>query len=453
MYAPTRRTFIRQTACAALTTSGILNTIFDLRRLSAATIPSGTDYKALVCLFLYGGNDANNVIIPHDASGYGSYAAARGILAIPQASLLSLTLQNGDGRDFGFHPSLPELQSLFNQGHLGVVANVGTLVAPITRAQYLSGGAAVPPQLFSHADQSVQWQTSVPDQPPRTGWGGRMADVLHSLNGNAQISLSISIAGTNTFEVGNTVLPYSVGSNGSIGLAGFDGSANANIRLQAFRDLLALPHNNLFEKAYSDTVTRSIAANDLLTSALAGIPPLQTIFPATALAQQLNMVAKLIAARTNLGMRRQIFFCSVGGYDTHGDQLAGQANLLTELSQALNAFYSATIELSVAQDVTAFTASDFGRTFPTNGSGSDHGWGSHQFVLGGMVQGGRLFGTFPTLSVNGPDDTGQGRWIPTTSVDEFSATLATWFGVSNSDLSIVLPNIGRFAHPNLGIFG
>src|ERR1700730_13215207 len=363
MYSPTRRTFIRQAACAALGTTGLLNTIFDLRKLSAATI-SGSDssYKALVCLFLYGGNDANNVIVPHDANGYASYAAARAGLAIPQASLLPINLSGG--RDFGFHPNLPELQTLFNQGKLSMVSNVGTLVGPITRAQYLSGGAAVPPQLFSHADQSVQWQTSVPDQPARTGWGGRMADVLHSLNGNSQISLSISIAGTNTFEVGNTVLPYNVSSDGSVGLAGFDGSANANVRLQAFRDLLALPHNNLFEKAYSDTVSRSIAANDLLTSALAGVPPLQTVFPTTALAKQLSMVARLIAARTNLSMRRQIFFCSVGGYDTHGDQLAGQANLLTELSQALNAFYSATNELGVAQDVTAFTASDFGRTFP-----------------------------------------------------------------------------------------
>jgi uncharacterized protein (DUF1501 family) len=452
MYSPTRRTFIRQAACAALTTSGLLNTIFDLRRLSAATIANTGDYKALVCLFLYGGNDANNVIIPHDTAGYNSYAAARGVLAIPQASLLPLTLQGGDGRDFAFHPNLSELQALFNQGHLGIVANVGTLVGPVTRAQYLAHGAAVPPQLFSHADQSVQWQTSVPDQVSQTGWGGRMADLLHSLNGASKISLSISIAGTNTFEVGNTVIPYSVSPNGSVGLAGFDGSANANVRLQAFKDLLALPHNNLFEQAYSDTVSRSIAANELLTSALAGVPPLQTVFPNTALAQQLNMIAKLIAARTSLGMSRQIFFCSVGGYDTHGDQLTGQSNLFAELSQALNAFYSATGEMGVAEQVTAFTASDFGRTFPTNGSGSDHGWGSHQFVLGGAVQGGRLFGTFPTLAVNGPDDTGQGRWIPTTSVDEFSATMATWFGVSASDLPTVLPNIGRFAHPNLGIF-
>ncbi|HZE56837.1 MAG TPA: DUF1501 domain-containing protein [Chthoniobacterales bacterium] len=453
MTSPTRRTFIRQAACAALTTTGILNTIFDLRRLSAAPLDTSDDYKALICLFLFGGNDANNVIVPHDASGYASYAAARGILAIPQASLLPLTLQNGDGRDFGFHPNLAELQALFNQGKLGLVSNVGTLVAPVTRAQYLAGGAAVPPQLFSHADQSVQWQTSVPDVISKTGWGGRLADVLQSLNAGSKISLNISIAGTNTFEVGNTVLPYVVSPNGSVGLAGFDGSANANVRLQAFKDLLALPHNNLFEQAYADTVSRSIAANDLLTSALAGIPAFQTVFPNTSLGQQLSMIAKLIAARNNLSMKRQIFFCSVGGYDTHGDQLAGQANLLTELSQGMNAFYNATVELGVASQVTTFTASDFGRTYPTNGSGSDHGWGSHQFVLGGAVQGGRLFGTFPTLAVNGPDDTGQGRWIPTTSVDEFSATLATWFGVAASDLPTVLPNIGRFAHPSLGIFG
>ena len=235
MTAPTtRRSFIRQTACAALTTTGILNTILDLRRLSAAPLDT-SDYKALVCLFLYGGNDANNLLVPHDANGYASYAKARGTLAIPQASLLPLTMSNGDGRDFGLHPNLVELQTLFNQGKLGVVTNVGTLVAPVTRAQYLAGGAAVPPQLFSHADQSVQWQTSVPDVISKTGWGGRMADMLQSLNAGSKISLNISIAGTNTIEVGNTVLPYSISPTGSIGLAGFDGSANANVRLRRSR--------------------------------------------------------------------------------------------------------------------------------------------------------------------------------------------------------------------------
>ena len=451
MYSPTRRTFIRQAACAALGTSGLLSTIFDLRKLSAATITDG-DYKALVCLFLYGGNDANNVIVPRDTAGYTSYAVARGNLAVTRQSLLPLTLQDGDGRDFGFHANLPELQALFHQGKLGIVANVGTLVAPITRAQYLAGGAAVPPQLFSHADQAVQWQTSVPDQPPKTGWGGRTADLLHSLNRDSKISLSISIAGTNTFEVGNIVMPYQVSPSGSIGLTGFNNSAVSNVRLQAFKDLIAQPQQNVFSQAYADTVTRSIANNELLTAALAGLPPFQTAFPATNLGRQLNMVAKLIAARNTLGMRRQIFFCAVQGYDTHGDQVAAHGPLLTELSQAMSAFYSSTVELGVAQQVTSFTASDFGRTFPTNGTGSDHGWGSHQFVLGGAVSGGRLYGTFPTLAVNGPDDTGRGRWIPTTSVDEFSATLASWFGVSNSELPIVFPNIRRFAKPNLGFF-
>ena len=451
MYAPTRRTFIRQAACAALGTSGLFNTLFDLRKISAATLVGG-DYKALVCLFLYGGNDANNVIIPHDPSGYASYAAARGTLAVTRESLLPLTLAAGDGRDFGFHANLPELQTLFNNGQLAMVANVGTLVAPITRAQYLAGGAAVPEHLFSHSDQSVQWQTSVPDQPLLTGWGGRTADLLRSLNGTSNISLAISLAGTNTFEVGNTVIPYQVSPTGSIAFTGLSGSAIADARYQGFQQLMALPRNNLFAQTYSGTVTRAIENNALLTNALASVPPLATVFPASSLASQLNMVAKIISARTALGMQRQIFFCAVSGYDTHGDQLTAHANLLTELSQGMNAFYNATAELGVASNVTTFSASDFGRTFPTNGSGSDHGWGSHQFVMGGAVRGSRLFGTFPTLAVNGPDDTGQGRWIPTTSVDEFSATLATWFGVSATDLPTVLPNIGRYANPNLGFF-
>jgi uncharacterized protein (DUF1501 family) len=445
MHSPIRRTFIRQAACAALGASGLVGTIWDLRKLSAATSLVGTDYKALVCVFLHGGNDANNVIIPHDATGYASYAAARGILAIPQSSLLPLTFLDGDTRDFGFHPKLPELQSLFNQGKLAMVANVGTLVGPITKAEYLSRGAAVPPQLFSHLDQSVQWQSSAPDQI-RFGWGGRIADLLSSVNGNSPISLTISVAGTNTFEVGNTVLPFQVSPVGGIALAGFNGSANANIRLQAFKALLAQPHNNLLEQAYADTVTRSIADNDILTA----VPTPSTTFPNTDLGRQLKMVARFINARSNLSMQRQIFFCAAQGYDTHGSQVSAQNSLLTELSQALAAFYSATEGMGVAQQVTTFTASDFGRTFPTNGSGSDHGWGSHQFVLGGAVLGGKLYGTFPTLAVGGPDDTGQGRWIPTTSVDEFSATMASWFGVADSDLPAVFPNIGRFASPNLG---
>ncbi|CAN5535461.1 DUF1501 domain-containing protein [soil metagenome] len=447
---PTRRTFIRQAACATLGTAGLLNTIFDLRKLSAATVSAPGDYKALVCLFLFGGNDANNALIPHDTAGYSSYAAARGGLALPRTALLRLKLQNGDGRDFAFHPRMAEMQSLFHAGKLGIIANVGTLVAPVTRAEFLAGRAAVPHQLFSHADQSVQWQTSVSDKPTRTGWGGRTADLLQSLNGESKISLTISLAGTNMFEVGNSVFPYQISPQGSIALNGLTGSPNANVRREAFKELLKLPHQNILEQAYADTVSRSIADSELLTSALAGVPSLKTEFRPGGLGAQLSMVAKLIAARQNLNMRRQIFFVAVQGYDTHGRQLPAQANLLGELSQGLSAFYRATEELGVAEQVTSFTASDFGRTFPTNGGGSDHGWGSHHFVVGGAVRGGRLYGKFPTLAVNGPDDTGRGRWIPTTSVDEFSATLASWFGIRASEMPTVLPNIGRFEHPNLG---
>ncbi len=449
----TRRAFIRQAACAALGTTGLLSTIWDLRKLSAA--PLSGDYKAIVCLFLYGGNDANNVLIPSDRTNYNVYAAARGNLAIARTSLRPLTIPIGDGRQYGFHPNLPELANLFNQGKLTMVANVGTLVAPTTRTDYVNGTAAVPKNLFSHEDQSVQWMTSVPDRGDvRTGWGGRAADLVASLNGNSQVSLSLSIAGTNTFEVGNSVVPYLISPDGSLGLRGL-GSDNPNegIRIQGFKNLLALPHNKLFEAAYSDTMSRSIAENEILTSALAGVNPLSTPFPDTDLGRQLAMISKLIAARGNLGMRRQIFFCAVGGYDTHGDQLAAQAGLMTELSSALSSFYSATVELGVDQSVTTFTASDFGRTLPTNGGGSDHGWGSHQFVMGGAVRGNQLYGKFPTLAVNGPDDTEDGRWIPTTSVDEFSATIARWFGVSASDMPTVFPNIGRFANPNLGFLG
>ncbi|MDB6146852.1 MAG: hypothetical protein JWO45_516 [Spartobacteria bacterium] len=453
MNQPTRRMFIRQAACAALGTSGLLSTIWDLRKMSAATMTDS--YKALVCLFLYGGNDANNVLIPNDAANYRTYSTARGGLAIPRASLRPLTIQSGDGRPYGFHPSLSELANLFNQGKLTMVANVGTLVAPTTRSDYVNGTAAVPNNLFSHEDQSVQWMTSVPDRVDiRTGWGGRAADLVASLNGNSKVSLALSIAGTNTFEVGNTVIPYLISPDGSLGLRGVvSDDPNDAIRIQGFKSLLALPHNKLFEAAYADTMSRSIAENEVLSGALSGVSALQTQFPTTELGRQLAMVARLISARSNLGMQRQIFFCAVGGYDTHGDQLASQSNLLRELSGAMNAFQSATVELGVDQSVTTFTASDFGRTLPTNGGGSDHGWGSHQFVMGGAVRGNRLYGAFPTLAVNGPDDTEDGRWIPTTSVDEFSATLARWFGVSDTDMSTVFPNIGRFAQPNLGFLG
>jgi uncharacterized protein (DUF1501 family) len=451
-----RRKFIRQAACAAVGTTSLASTVWNLRAMNAAaaqTLASGAEFRALVCLFLYGGNDANNMVVPRDDTNYASYANARGPLALAKDSLLSINLTTPDsqGRDFGLHPSMPELQSLFNNDkRLAIVANVGTLIEPLTRSQYLSGSARLPSQLFSHDDQQVEWQTAWPDAPSRSGWGGRLADLLTSFNNADSVSMSLSLAGTNTFQVGNNVFEYQISNNGSIGLSGFGGN-HGGIRYQAVQNILNLPHQNLFEAEFARITNRSIANNTLLTSALTGIT-LNTVFPSNSnLSDQLKMAAKLIAARDTLGMRRQIFFCSVGGYDTHENELASQTDLLAELSECMNAFYQATVELEVADRVTLFTASDFGRTFQSNGSGADHAWGSHALVMGGSVNGGNIYGSYPTLVLDGPDDVGEGRWIPTTSVDEYSATLAKWFGVSSqSDLQNVLPNIGNFQHPDLG---
>ena len=451
----TRRSFLRS-VCTAVGMTSLASTVFDLRRIAAAA-PLAGDYKALVCVFLYGGNDSNNVLVPR-GTDYAAYAAARGQLALAQPSLLSIApLSGGDGRQWALHPSLTGLRTLFNQQRLALVANVGPLVAPVTRAEYVAGTAALPPQLFSHSDQTVHWQTSLPDQPARSGWGGRVADLLHALNGTSEVSMSMSLAGNNTFQVGNSVTQYQLSPDGAIGLGWYyDGSDWNHPPSTAIRQLMARSYGNLFQAGYRDVFQRALDQDRLLSGALETAPPLQTAFPDTDLGRQLRMIARLISIREALGLRRQVFFCAAGGYDTHDGQIGAQAevgahaDLLTELDGALSSFYAATVELGVASDVTSFTASDFGRTYISNGGGSDHGWGAHHFVLGGAVSGGRFYGDVPTLAVYGPDDSSDGRWIPTTSVDEYSATLARWFGVSASEIPLVLPNIGRFNTPNLG---
>jgi uncharacterized protein (DUF1501 family) len=348
-----RRHFIRQAACAALGTTSIASTVWNLRAINAATAQairsatSGPEFRALVCLFLYGGNDANNMIVPTDNTTYNVYASARGPIALAQNSLLPLNLVTPDsqGRTFGLHPNMPELQSLFNNDRkLAIMANVGTLAEPTTAAQYLNGTANLPLQLFSHADQQVEWQTAWADGPRVTGWGGRLADLLTSFNNVDSIAMSISLSGSNTFQVGNQVSEYQVSTSGPLGLTGFGGT-DGQIRYQAVQDLLNLPHQNLFEAEFAKITNRAITNNALLTSALAGVT-LNTPFPANSdLSDQLQMIAKIIAVRDTLGMRRQIYFCSVGGYDTHSDELSTQNGLLAELSQCMNAFYQANLSV------------------------------------------------------------------------------------------------------------
>ena len=450
----TRRQFMRQSVCAAVGMTSLASTLFDLRRVAAAVAPaSGTDYKALVCVFLYGGNDSNNMLVPYDATDYASYASVRQGLALPQNTLLPINLlAGGDGRSWSLHPTMAGLQSLFSQQKMAILANVGPLVAPVTIDQWNNGTAALPPQLFSHSDQTLHWQTSIPDQPPATGWGGRVADMLRALNGTAQISMSMSLAGTNTFQVGNFVSQFQVQPGGTPGLANYT-TDPTDPQSNALRALLQASYGNLFQSGYRDVFQHALSNDLLLQSVFASLPPLQTQFPQTDLGVQLQTVAQLIEARTQLSQQRQVFFVATGGFDTHGGQLPAQVQLLQEVNDALSAFYAATVEMQVQNGVTAFTASDFGRTFLSNGDGSDHGWGSHHLIVGGAVQGGRLFGQVPTLAINGPNDTGDGRWIPSTSVDEYSATLAKWFGVSATDMPTVFPNLNRFNNPDLGFMG
>jgi uncharacterized protein (DUF1501 family) len=470
-----RRQFIRQAACAAVGTAGLTSAVRDLRFMNAAVAQTNiTDYKALVCIFMAGGNDSNNLILPTIQAEYDNYAAIRTpVLAIPQASILPISPLNSDGHAYGLHPACPELQTLFGEGKLATLFNVGTLIYPITRAQYQSGVLNKPPQLFSHSDQVTQWQTSIPDQPPLTGWGGRCADLLAAVQPGAPVSMSVTLSGANTFEVGNIMSQYSVSTSGAINLSGVSGT-----RLQTLTNLLALPNPNLQAKAYADVAEHSINTGSLLNTAIAAtVDPFWTVaFPGTittptsgvkfnsGLGPQLKMIARLIeaghrsVAQSGFGMKRQIFFCSVGGYDLHTNQTPGpgstaigsHANLLAEISQCMLAFQRGMEQIGLSNQVLCFTSSDFGRTFPSNGQGSDHGWGSHHLILGGAVRGQRTYGRFPTLAINGPDDTNTGRWIPTTAIDQYFSTIATWFGVDNSNLATVFPNLGRFSTSNLG---
>jgi uncharacterized protein (DUF1501 family) len=455
----TRREFLRRLAGAALATAGA-GAWSDLQRIAAAAtlapgLPkaAGEDYRALVCVFLFGGNDGNNTVIPTSATDYLQYSTGRTpALALAQPTLLPLAVQNTPGRTFGLHPAMAGLQALFNQGKAAIVANAGPLRAPTTREQYRARSVPIPPDLFSHSDQQAQWQSSISDGSPRSGWGGRLGDLVKSANGTNSSSTLISVTGNNLFQVGTTLSSFKVSPGNLVGFDFYKGAAATDPLSRGITELLGIPSSNLFEGAWKDVIARAIENQQVLASALAAAPPFATAFPDTGLGNQMEMIARLLSVRQPLGLRRQVFFASLGGFDTHGDeQLGRQADLLGELSGALSALYSATVELGCAELVTSFTASDFNRTFPSNGKGSDHAWGNHHFVVGGAVRGGSMYGTFPTLVRGGPDDTGSGGlWIPTTSVDQYSATLARWFGVGPGELETVFPNLSRFPSANLG---
>jgi len=445
----TRRGFIRIGAASAgslaLRPFGVL----------PALAQNGPDYRALVCIFLFGGNDSNNTVVPMDDTNFQAYTSIRGNLALAQASLTP-TVYTASGAPYAFHGKLTEVASLFSSKELAVVANVGSLVQPLTRAQYQAQQAPIPSNLFSHSDQQLQWQTSVAQGHSATGWAGRAADYIAAQKFNSSnFPTFFSVAGNSLEGAGVSTQPVALSPGQSLQLAGFNSSAASQARLSALNSLLTLGSGVSLVQAADDTISNSIADANALSAALAKSTTLKTQFPKSSLGAQLQQVAQIIQVQADLGMRRQIFFCSLGGFDTHTNEFNTHNTLYPQLSPALAAFYDATQELGVAQNVTTFTESDFSRTFqPTSGDGSDHAWGSHHLVVGGAVQGGQIFGKFPTFELGGPDDADvRGRWIPTTSIDQYGATLCSWFGIPDSALTSVFPNFGNFNSRKLGFLG
>lgn len=464
-----RRKFLGEASCAGIGSVSVLTSLLNLKlanQAAAANLSIGGDCKTIVCILLAGGMDSFNFLMRRDADGYAEYAGARTNLAIGSETLLSLTQSGvGDGNLYGLHPSCSGLADMFNGtgpfantgARLSFISNIGTLVQPTTLAQYQSGNVPLPKSLFSHIDQITQWQTSVPQGLPElNGWAGRMADVLHSNLNTGATSMSISLAGNNVFQIGKDTLQFSITKNGALLPTGPDAGLGSTAARKNFAvdGLLNKTYNNMVQDAFATHVNNSHDSQSAFNTVYESIDDtaIAALFPNTNIAQQLLAAAKTIKAREQLGLRRSTIFIQRGGWDHHGELLNTQSAMLEELSGAISAYQQALEILGVADDVISYTASDFGRTLRSNGQGTDHAWGGNQMVWGGPVDGGNVFGAFPDLSINGADDVGfGGRILPTTSVDKFYEEMSLWFGVSSSDMSMVLPNIGNFStEPSIG---
>ena len=445
-----RRDFLIS-GCRTISTLGAAAAFGQAGLVSARAQGTGSDYKALVCIFLFGGNDAGNLLVPNDTASYANYKNIRRNLALSQASLVSIH-DPASNANFGLHPSFAPIGGLYTGAskRLALVANVGTLVLPVphdpTSGKPLLNSVALPVNLYSHSDQQSQWQNGVPQGGVNTGWSGRLADKIASYN-TGQVTPAIGISGNALQLVGQTTQQSAV-STSNFGLS----APATDPGSSALTQMLSLNSGVTLVQAAQKSLTDAVSVAQAVDAALNGSAGLGVTFPNSDIGTQLGEVAKIIQARSALGARRQIFFCSQGGYDTHSDQLANQVLLYSNLAAALAAFDTATGQLGVSSNVTTFTESDFGRTFQPNGNaGTDHGWGSHTLVLGGAVQGGQIYGRFPTLALGGPDDSGsRGTWVPTTSIDQYGAALAKWFGVTaQSDLDYVFPNLHSFGYQAL----
>ena len=448
-----RRAFLQRASALSLAGSATPWAL-NLAAMGEAAAASATDYKALVCVFLYGGNDYGNTLIPYDNARYTAYQSMRPTLAYAQSALtptlLTPSVALPGGIQYAIAPELSPLLPIFNAGRMGVLLNVGTLVQPTTKAQYTANSVPLPPKLFSHNDQQSVWQSSSPEGAT-SGWGGRIGDLFESGNGNATFTC-VNVSNNAVFMSGKQAVQYQVSASGPVALTASKTLFGSTACATELHRLITAQSTNLFENEYTRVMTRSLSAGGQLTTALAGGKTLTTVFPtANSLADQLKLVARMISTSNEVGAKRQVFFVSLGGFDNHDGLATIHPGLMTTVADALSAFYATTVELGVSSQVTTFTASDFGRTL-TGNDGSDHGWGSIHFMLGGAVNGGRYYGSAPVVANNGPDDVGQGRLLPSTAVDQYAATLGKWFGSSDADLLTVLPNLVNWStsQRNLG---
>ncbi len=450
-----RRKFIGL-SCAAAGYTTLFSSLISTKALAGALASSGHfaagDYKALVFLMLHGGNDSYNMLMPRGANEYSEYAVTRSNLAIPQSEILSINPITSDGRLFGLHPALVDLRNLFENQKLAFLSNVGTLVEPSTKAELLNGTVRAPLGLFSHSDQQRQWQTGRPHERGNIGWGGRIADLTHTLNENQRISMNISLEGINLFQYGQTVVPYVINDSGSIGIRDYNSQDPfSQLRRVALDSMLEHDYQDVFKNTYASTVRTSNESSLEFQSAIDAVPEFSTPYIENELSAQLRMVAKTIAARETLGFSRQIFFVQLNDWDNHDELLIKHAGNLAKVNQAVNYFVSVMEELGISEKVTTFSISDFARTLTSNGNGTDHAWGGNVFIAGGAVAGKDMYGSYPTLALNSALDLNDGVLIPTTPTDLYFAELAQWFGVPSSELEIILPNLSNFYNTSSGV--
>ena len=459
-YTNSRRKFIRQASIATMGYTTLFSTIFNMRTINAAarmnsSVQDESNYKAMVCLFFSGGMDSFNVLIPRGTPEYAEYATTRSNLAIAQNELLDINPIVSDGKAYGIHPNMPEVKTLFEQGRLSFISNIGSLVTPTTKAGYEDGSTPLPLGLYSHADLIKHWQTGIPSIRTSVGWGGKLADMMSDANSNVNIPMNLALSGSNVFQTGNESVEFTLNIYSDSGVSGIpyyheDWGINPMAKM-AIDNMLEADYTDAFQKTYIDVAKSARDGSEELSQALAAVPGFSTTFDQTSdLSKAFQLVAKVIAARESLGMTRQIFFIDYGGWDHHDNLIPELENMLPDVSNALGEFNAVLEELDMLENVTTFSASEFGRTLTSNGNGSDHAWGGNAFVMGGSVIGKHLFGSFPSLELNNPLEVGGGVMIPTTSTDEYFAELALWFGVPSTELVTLFPNLGNFYDVNSG---